>query len=84
MYSISVSSKHHKQTKYQFTAFPNKDISSFEDRSVVDEGALKQVHMEFFNYPLLIIIPPVLHTQPSPPHKCATTPTKQPILYHHL
>jgi hypothetical protein len=68
MYSISVSSKHHKKTKYQFTAFQNKDISSFKERSVVDEGALKQVHLG------VLQLSPANHHSTSTPYSTITTP----------
>jgi hypothetical protein len=49
----------------------------------VDEVALEQVFSEFFGFPPLITIPPLLHTYLSPPHEVCDSP-EQAAHYHTL
>jgi hypothetical protein len=52
-------------------------------RFVVDEVALEQAFSELFGFPLLVIIPPLLHTHLSPPHEMYDSPD-QDVHYHIL
>jgi hypothetical protein len=49
----------------------------------VDEVALEQAFLEFFGFPLLITIPPLLYTHLSPPHEVCCSPD-QAAHYHTL
>jgi hypothetical protein len=50
---------------------------------VVDEVTLEQVFLRVLWFPLIIIIPPLLHTHLSPPHEVCDSPD-QAAHYHTL